>query len=64
MLRRMASSVAKAVKIEVPEYSTRPDEAWSTIQVKQKVKTVKPQSPDKKKRDGHTRFVCISGIKV
>ena len=58
----MASALT--VKIEVPEYSTRPDEAWSVIKVKQKVKTVKPQSHDKKKKDGHTRFVCISGIRV
>ncbi len=50
-----------AVKISVPGDSVDPTSAWDRRKVKQKVKTVKPQSHKEKKKEGHTRFVCISG---
>lgn len=53
-----------AVKIKVPADSVMPTEAWDRRKVKQTVKKVKPQSHSEKKKDGHTRFVCISGSYV
>ncbi len=50
------------VKIGVPADSVTPTEAWDRRKVKQTVKIVKPQSHSQKKKDGHTRFVCISGM--
>ncbi len=53
----------EAVKISVPADSVMPTEAWDRRKVKQTVKVVKQLSHSQKKKDGHTRFVCISGIR-
>ncbi len=50
-----------AVKISVPSDSVDPTNAWDRRKVKQKVTKVTPKSHKEKKKEGHTRFVCISG---
>lgn len=42
------------------KYSFDPDLAWSVLQVKQTVTSVKPVAHDTPKPEGHTRFVCLS----
>lgn len=46
----------------VPKYSSDPDKAWSILRVKMKVEKVEPLPFDAPKPEGHTRFVCISGV--
>lgn len=61
---RMAVSSSPSRKVDgrVPQYSYDPDYAWSILKVNIDVKEVTPLAHDAPKSEGHTRFVCISGL--